>query len=103
MDWLGSQKLLLYCLNFDSKYGFGPVKLSGLLWKGPKGKVARRGLINLGLKGDHGYYLSRKRAFKVLFGLFQYNTELGGKKVQTKIPLQSSKTEFKIYTNLGLM
>ena len=35
--------------------------------------------------------------------LFQYNKELGGKKVQTKIPLQSSKTEFKIYTNLGLM
>ena len=35
--------------------------------------------------------------------LFQYNTELGGKKVQTKIPLQSSKTEFKIYTNLGLV
>ena len=44
-----------------------------------------------------------KERLRFCLVLFQYNTELGGKKVQTKIPLQSSKTEFKIYTNLGLM
>ena len=44
-----------------------------------------------------------KERLRFCLVLFQHNTEQGGKKFQTKIPLQSPKTEFKIYTNLGLV